>query len=109
MHTQIPDTLCYLKGEYVPLPEAKVSVLDRGFIFGDGIYEVVPVYGRRLRQPGDPGLFEQDPPDRPARPRLRDDLPGDDHREDPVRGHRAGVLPMTATTRRRAEAVTIGA
>ena len=28
--------------------DAKVSVLDRGFIFGDGIYEVVPVYGRRL-------------------------------------------------------------
>ena len=30
------------------LPEAKVSVLDRGFIFGDGVYEVVPVYGRKL-------------------------------------------------------------
>jgi hypothetical protein len=34
--------------EYLPLSQAKVSVLDRGFIFGDGIYEVVPVYGRRL-------------------------------------------------------------
>jgi len=45
---QIPDSLCYLNGEYVPLPEAKVSVLDRGFIFGDGAYEVIPVYGRRL-------------------------------------------------------------
>jgi D-alanine transaminase len=44
----IPDTLCYLNGEYTPLNEARVSVLDRGFIFGDGIYEVVPVYGRRL-------------------------------------------------------------
>ena len=32
----------------MPLCEAKVSVLDRGFIFGDGVYEVVPVYGRRL-------------------------------------------------------------
>ena len=38
----IPDTLCYLNGEYSLLSEAKVSVLDRGFIFGDGIYEVVP-------------------------------------------------------------------
>ena len=47
MHT-IPDTLCYLNGDYTPLNQAKVSVLDRGFIFGDGIYEVVPVYGRKL-------------------------------------------------------------
>lgn len=44
----LPDTLCYLNGEYSPLRDAKVSVLDRGFIFGDGIYEVVPVYDRRL-------------------------------------------------------------
>lgn len=44
----LPDSLCYLNGSYLPLNEAKVSVLDRGFIFGDGIYEVVPVYGRRL-------------------------------------------------------------
>ena len=47
MHA-LPDTLCYLNGDYTPLNEAKVSVLDRGFIFGDGIYEVVPVYGGRL-------------------------------------------------------------
>lgn len=44
----LPDTLCYLNGDYTPLNEAKVSVLDRGFIFGDGIYDVVPVYGRKL-------------------------------------------------------------
>ena len=44
----IPDTLCYLNGEYSSLREAKVSVLDRGFIFGDGIYEVVPAYGGKL-------------------------------------------------------------
>ena len=37
--------LVYLNGEYLPLNEAKVSVLDRGFIFGDGIYEVIPAYG----------------------------------------------------------------
>jgi D-alanine transaminase len=48
MSTALPDTLCYLNGEFGPVHEAKVSVLDRGFIFGDGIYEVVPVYGRRL-------------------------------------------------------------
>lgn len=41
----LPTHLCYLNGEYLPLNEARVSVLDRGFIFGDGIYEVVPVYG----------------------------------------------------------------
>ena len=42
------DNLCFLNGEYLPLSQAKVSVLDRGFIFGDGIYDVAPVYGRRL-------------------------------------------------------------
>lgn len=47
MH-DIPDIQCYLNGEYAPLKQAKVSVLDRGFIFGDGVYEVVPVYGRKL-------------------------------------------------------------
>ena len=46
--TALPDTLCYLNGEYTALADAKVSVLDRGFLFGDGIYEVVPVYGGRL-------------------------------------------------------------
>ncbi|MBL0090766.1 MAG: D-amino acid aminotransferase [Ideonella sp.] len=44
----IPDTLCHLNGQMLPLRDAKISVLDRGFIFGDGVYEVVPVYGRKL-------------------------------------------------------------
>lgn len=38
----------YLNGEYLPLSEAKVSVLDRGFLFGDGVYEVIPAYAGRL-------------------------------------------------------------
>lgn len=38
----------YLNGEYLPLSQARVPVHDRGFIFGDGVYEVVPVYGGRL-------------------------------------------------------------
>jgi D-alanine transaminase len=42
------DRLCYLNGAYKPLSQAQVSVLDRGFLFGDGIYDVAPVYGRRL-------------------------------------------------------------
>ena len=42
----------YLDGQYLPLAEARVPVLDRGFIFGDGVYEVVPVYaGRAFRWP----------------------------------------------------------
>ena len=40
----IDHRICHLNGEFLPLSEAKISVLDRGFIFGDGIYEVVPVY-----------------------------------------------------------------
>lgn len=43
----IPALPCYLNGEFSTLREAKVSVLDRGFIFGDGIYEVVPAYAGR--------------------------------------------------------------
>lgn len=39
--------MIYLNGEFMPLAEARVPVLDRGFLFGDGIYEVIPVYSRR--------------------------------------------------------------
>ena len=44
----LPDTPCYLNGEFSTLRDAKISVLDRGFIFGDGIYEVVPAYAGKL-------------------------------------------------------------
>ncbi len=37
----------YLNGQYLPLAEARISPLDRGFLFGDGAYEVIPVYSRR--------------------------------------------------------------
>ncbi len=43
----------YLNGQFLPLEDAKVSVLDRGFIYGDGVYELIPVYSRkpfRLKQ-----------------------------------------------------------
>jgi len=46
--TALPDSLCYLDGEFLPLNQAKVSVMDRGFLFGDGAYESIPVYERRL-------------------------------------------------------------
>jgi D-alanine transaminase len=46
--SELPPLPCYLNGEYTRLPDARISVMDRGFIFGDGIYEVVPVYGGRL-------------------------------------------------------------
>jgi len=42
-----PENICYLNGEWLPLAEARISPLDRGFIFGDGVYEVVPVYRRK--------------------------------------------------------------
>jgi len=47
MHN-LPKLPCYLNGEFTDLPDAKISVMDRGFIFGDGVYEVVPVYGGQL-------------------------------------------------------------
>lgn len=51
--TTLPPLPCYLNGEFTLLPDAKVSVMDRGFIFGDGIYEVAPVYA------GQPFRFSQ--------------------------------------------------
>lgn len=48
--SQIPALPCWLNGEFSTLRDARVSVLDRGFIFGDGVYEVVPAYrGRPFR------------------------------------------------------------
>ena len=45
-----PYPLCYLNGALLPLAEARVSPLDRGFLFADGVYEVVPVHrGRPFR------------------------------------------------------------
>jgi D-alanine transaminase len=40
------DPIVYLNGQFVPVSRAHVSVLDRGFIYGDGVYEFIPVYGR---------------------------------------------------------------
>jgi len=40
-------TQCYLDGSFLPLAEAKISPMDRGFLFGDGVYEVIPVYSSR--------------------------------------------------------------
>ena len=40
--------MIFLNGQFMPIEDAKIPVLDRGFIFGDGIYEVIPVYGGRL-------------------------------------------------------------
>ncbi len=51
--TSLPPLPCYLNGEFTALPDAKISVMDRGFIFGDGVYEVVPVYA------GQPFRFDQ--------------------------------------------------
>jgi D-alanine transaminase len=42
-----PLPVCYLDGAYLPLADARVSPLDRGFLFGDAVYEVIPVYGGR--------------------------------------------------------------
>jgi D-alanine transaminase len=47
-----PFPYAYLNGDYLALADAKVSVLDRGFLFGDGVYEVIPAYAG--------GLFELD-------------------------------------------------
>src|SRR5262249_6224456 len=42
-----PLPICYLSGQYLPFHEARISPFDRGFLFGDGAYEVMAVYGGR--------------------------------------------------------------
>src|ERR1700724_4351365 len=42
------DSIAYVNGSFVPLSEAKVSILDRGFLFADGIYEVSAVLDGKL-------------------------------------------------------------
>ncbi|MBP7452193.1 MAG: aminotransferase class IV [Ottowia sp.] len=47
----LPEWPCYLNGEIVPMREARVSPFDRGFIFGDGVYEGIALYGRPGQAP----------------------------------------------------------
>jgi D-alanine transaminase len=42
-----PLPICYLNGDFLPLRDARISPLDRGFLYADGCYEVTPVYGGR--------------------------------------------------------------
>ncbi|HEY5103319.1 MAG TPA: aminotransferase class IV [Steroidobacteraceae bacterium] len=42
-----PLPTCYVNGEYLPFEAARISPFDRGFLFGDGVYEVMPVYADR--------------------------------------------------------------
>ena len=52
--------IVYLNGEFMPLEDARIPVLDRGFIFGDGVYEVIPVYsGNPFRLPEHLARFER--------------------------------------------------
>jgi D-alanine transaminase len=45
-----PLSLCHLNGRLLPLREARISPLDRAFLFGDGVYEVIPAWGGRARR-----------------------------------------------------------
>jgi D-alanine transaminase len=54
------NEIVYLNGEFMPLENARIPVLDRGFIFGDGIYEVIPVYSHHpFRLPEHLARFER--------------------------------------------------
>ncbi len=54
----LPELPCYLNGEIVPMREARISPFDRGFIFGDGVYEGISFYGRPGQAP-QPYRFDQ--------------------------------------------------
>ena len=45
-----PEAIAYVNGAWLPVSQASVSILDRGFLFADGVYEVVPVYAGRAFQ-----------------------------------------------------------
>ena len=42
------ESIVYLNGDFLPLGQARISVMDRGFLFGDGIYEVFPAFGEKI-------------------------------------------------------------
>ncbi len=42
------QNIIYLNGDYKPVAEATISVMDRGFLYGDGVYEVIPVFANKL-------------------------------------------------------------
>ena len=45
------EKIVYLNGEFLPVEQATISVMDRGFLFGDGVYEVIPVFANKLLRP----------------------------------------------------------
>ena len=54
----LPPLPCYVSGEITTMPEARISPFDRGFIFGDGVYEGISIYGRPGHAP-QPYRFDQ--------------------------------------------------
>ncbi len=48
MNDTVSQQIVYLNGSYLPMSESQISTQDRGFLFGDGVYEVIPVYQRKL-------------------------------------------------------------
>ena len=48
MQLNSTPNIVYLNGRHLPVEEATISVMDRGFLFGDGVYEVIPVFGNKL-------------------------------------------------------------
>ncbi len=61
---ELSRQLVFLNGEYIALCDARVSVMDRGFLFGDGVYEVIPVVGDKLLRQQDHFLRLQNSLDR---------------------------------------------
>jgi D-alanine transaminase len=85
-----PLPICYLNGDYLPLREARISPLDRGFLYSDGCYEVTPVYGGR------PFRFQQHH-DRLTRS-LKEVRMADPLTHDQWRGVYRGLLERNART-----------
>jgi D-alanine transaminase len=85
-----PLPICYLNGDYLPLREARISPLDRGFLYSDGCYEVTPVYGGR------PFRFQQHH-DRLTRS-LKEIRMADPLTHDQWRGVYRGLLERNART-----------
>ena len=48
MTNTLNQQIVYLNGQYLPITESQISTQDRGFLFGDGVYEVIPVYNKKM-------------------------------------------------------------
>ncbi len=98
----LPESLCYLNGQFGRVCDTQISVMDRGFIFGDGVYEVLPAYDSQVfcfeehMARLDRSLAELRIPNPLSARRMASDCPAPDRRSAPDHGRE----PTSSSTSR---------